>query len=163
MTRSAPARKLALPEVTTTLCTAASLSAKSISASRASISPAEKTFIVRSGMSIFATSTPSASSSLRIRSSSMHAVAIASRGSGEFLEVGLAPLVERLHAFFRFVALVVVLDRLDAEEADAADVLRVGVERALGDRQRRRAQLVDLLAPLLDLGVELVVRHDLVD
>src|SRR5206468_10607391 len=83
--------------------------------------------------------------------------------SDELLEVGLAAFVERFDAFLRFVRLVVVLDGLDAEEADAADVFGVGVERALGDRQRGRAHLVDLLAPLVDFGVELVVRHDLVD
>src|SRR6516225_8043919 len=83
--------------------------------------------------------------------------------AGELLEVGLAALVERAHAFLRFLGLVVVLDQLDAKEADAADAFAVGVERALADRQRRRAHLVDLLAPLVDLGVELGVGDDLVD
>src|SRR5580765_1384291 len=121
MTRSAPARKLALPEVTTTLFTAGSASARSMRASSASISSSENTFMVRSAMSMVATRTPSASRSLRIGGVMRRPPS--PPGSAELLEVGLAALVERLHAFLRLVALVVVLDRLDAQEADAADVL----------------------------------------
>src|SRR6516225_10919890 len=157
MTRSAPARNVAFPDVTTIARTAASRSARSMSASSASISSTENTFIVRPGISIVARRTPSASSVVAL----MSLMSVRARGRSDvFLEVGLAALVERLHAFLRLLGLVVVLDRLDAEEADAADVLAVGVERALRDRQRGRRELVDLLAPLVDLGVELVVRND---
>ena len=60
MARSAPARKLGLPEVMTQLLTAGSASTRSISASSASISSTENTFIVRPAMSMVATRTPSA-------------------------------------------------------------------------------------------------------
>src|SRR5262249_15215836 len=53
--------------------------------------------------------------------------------------------------------------RLQPERADPLDVLAIGVERALGNRDRGRAEREDFLAPRLDLGVELFGRHHLVD
>ena len=80
-----------------------------------------------------------------------------------FAETGAALFEESGRALFRLIAVVVERQRLEAERADAADVVAVGVERALGDRDRGRRQRQDLAAPRLDLGIELFRRHDLVD
>src|SRR5262249_36779128 len=74
-------------------------------------------------------------------------------------EVGLALFAEGLGALLRFLTLVIERQRLETECADAANGLAGGIERAFGDGQRRRALLVNLLAPFGDLGVQLVVRH----
>src|SRR6185369_4288634 len=70
-------------------------------------------------------------------------------------EVGLAFLLEGLHAFARFLGVVVQLERIQAHAGDAALVRGIHVERALRDRQRRGALLQDLVAPFLHFGVEL--------
>src|SRR6516225_273937 len=82
--------------------------------------------------------------------------------SDELLEVRLALFVEGAHAFLGFLALVEALHGSHAQEADAADVLAVGIERALGNGNRRRAQRFDLRSPGLAFRIELIVRHDLV-
>src|SRR6266404_18822 len=78
-------------------------------------------------------------------------------------ELGLALLLKGLHAFTRLLGVVVQLERVHAHPRDAGLVRGVHVERTLGDRDRRRALLHDLVAPLLHFGVELLVRHDRVD
>src|SRR5690242_511512 len=78
-------------------------------------------------------------------------------------EIGAALFEEGPRSLSRFLALVVQRQRLEAERADAANVFAVGVERALGDRDRGRRQREDLAAPGLDFGVELLGRDDLID
>src|SRR5690348_4238425 len=51
-------------------------------------------------------------------------------------EIGAALFEEGLGAFLGLVGIVVQRQRFEAEGADAADVLAVGVERALGSRSR---------------------------
>src|SRR3954454_17799445 len=84
-------------------------------------------------------------------------------GLAHATEVGAALFEEGARPLLRFLALVVQRQRLEAERADAADVFAVGVERALGDRDRGRRQCQDLAAPRLDFGVELLGGDDLVD
>src|SRR6476659_3122773 len=74
--------------------------------------------------------------------------------------VGLALLAKGGGAFLGFLALIVERQRLETERADPADILAVGVERTLRNGQRGRALGHQFLAPLGDLGVELVVRND---
>src|SRR5689334_15420805 len=95
-------------------------------------------------------------SSVAVRPSCRSGLALAA-------EIGTALFEEGPRSLLRFLALVVQRQRLEAERADAADVFAVGVERALGDRDRGRRQRQDLAAPRLDLGVELPGRDDLVD
>src|SRR5438552_18147887 len=78
-------------------------------------------------------------------------------------EVRAALLQEGLSSLLSLVGAIIQRQGLEAERADAADVLAVGVERALGDGDRGRRQRQDLLAPGLDLDVELFGWHDLVD
>src|SRR3546814_7667765 len=47
-----------------------------------------------------------------------------------FLEVGLALLGECVDAFFRFLGIVEKLDRVERQQADATDILTIGVERS---------------------------------
>src|SRR5260370_7321030 len=56
-----------------------------------------------------------------------------------------------------------MLDGLYPQEADAANVFAVGIERALGDRDGRGAQHIDLRRPGIDFGIQLLGRNDLVD
>src|SRR3984893_11012455 len=78
-------------------------------------------------------------------------------------EIGPAFFEEGGGALLRLLGVVIEGQRLKAERADAADIFAVGVERAFGDGDRGRRQRQDLLAPSLDLGIELVGRHYLVD
>src|SRR6266542_2061792 len=78
-------------------------------------------------------------------------------------EIGAAFFEEGVGALLRLIGVVIERQRLEAERADAADILAVGVERALGDGDRGRGEREDLLAPGLDLGIELFRRDDLVD
>src|SRR5262249_10455936 len=57
-----------------------------------------------------------------------------------FLSEGAAALLRLLRA-------VIERDRLEAERAQAPQLLGIGVEPALGDRDRGRAFLLDLRAP----------------
>src|SRR5262245_46882336 len=77
-----------------------------------------------------------------------------------FAELRSAFLSKGAAAFLGFLGRVVQGERFKPETADRADVLRIGVERALGDRDRGRALFEYLLAPAVDLGVELIVRND---
>src|SRR5262245_50243138 len=72
-------------------------------------------------------------------------------------------LAEGATAFLGFLGAVVERDRLEAERAQAAQLLCVGIERTLGDRDRGRASLLELGAPAIDLLVELVRRDHGVD
>src|SRR5712691_9352384 len=81
---------------------------------------------------------------------------LAAKVRAAFSEEGLCP-------FLRLLGIVVERQGLEAERADALDVLAVGVERALGDGDRSRGQREDLAAPGIDLGIEILGRHDLVD
>src|SRR3546814_3414462 len=58
-----------------------------------------------------------------------------------FLEVGLALLGECVDAFFRFLGIVEKLDRVERQQADATDILTIGVEGPFGEGQRRRRSL----------------------
>ncbi len=49
-------------------------------------------------------------------------------------KIRLALFEKRLHAFFRFLGLVIQAERLEAETADATHGLRRRVERALRNR-----------------------------
>src|SRR3982751_6299853 len=78
-------------------------------------------------------------------------------------EIRPALFEKRGRAFLGFVAVVIERQRLEAERADAADIVAVGVERALGDGDRGRRQGEDLAAPGPDFGIEVIRRHDFVD
>src|SRR5579863_5945917 len=55
-------------------------------------------------------------------------------------KIGTALFEEGLGALLRLRGVVAERQRLEAERADAADVFAVGVERALGDRDRGRRE-----------------------
>src|SRR5437879_13908984 len=91
----------------------------------------EKTFIDLPGMSIVASRMPSAPNELLMLLFPTATPAQRPRRrppSEVFLEVRLALFIERPHAFLRFLGHVVVLDSLYPQEADAANVLAIGVE-----------------------------------
>src|SRR5439155_17061675 len=81
----------------------------------------------------------------------------------EFFEVDGPLLDERVAAFHRLVGLVVETERGVRELRHAGSRLGVDVERLLGERQRRRALVEQLRAPLLDLGAQVLEGDDLVD
>src|SRR5438445_289387 len=72
------------------------------------------------------------------------------------LEESLAPLL-------RLFRPVVELERAEAELGDAAELLRVRIERLLCEPERRRALLEELAAPAFRLGTKLRGRDDGVD
>src|SRR5260370_38768139 len=80
-----------------------------------------------------------------------------------FVEVRLWLLLEGAHPLLRLLAFVEQFDRTEGGQADAADVLAVGVERTLGERQRGRRTLDQNVRPRLDRIVQLRRPHDLVD
>src|SRR4029079_2367644 len=73
-------------------------------------------------------------------------------------EIRLPLLAKRPAAFFRFLGAVEQRQRLKAKRADGAQVLAVGVERALADGDCRRAFLANLGAPLVDLFFDVLAR-----
>src|SRR5205823_8168846 len=78
-------------------------------------------------------------------------------------EIRPALFEKRRRAFPGFIAVVIERQRLEAERADAANVLAIGVERAVGNRNRGRRQRENLAAPGFDFAIEVLGRHDFVD
>src|SRR5437764_2104501 len=78
-------------------------------------------------------------------------------------EVGAALFEEGGRALLRFLAVVIKRQRLEAQGADAPDIVAIGVKGALRDRDRGGAERQDLAAPRLDFGIKLLGGHDLVD
>src|SRR5512139_3402650 len=78
-------------------------------------------------------------------------------------KIRLPLLHERVAPLLGFGRLIVELQRAEPHFGDAVDVVAVGVEGELGELERRRAFLEQLLTPLLDLGAELRGRYDFVD
>src|SRR5215471_5873606 len=83
----------------------------------------------------------------------------AKEGRNAFME-RRPPFHEGIPAFLGFVGRVVQLERGEAQLRHAGDVLGVGVERLLGELERRRALLIELAAPLLRFGAQLGRRND---
>src|SRR5690606_25286256 len=75
-------------------------------------------------------------------------------------ELGRAFLHERSHAFLRLLRLVVEIQGLEAEAADSADGIGRCVKGALRNGDGRGALFQNLGAPLVDLLIELIMRHD---
>src|SRR5678816_326298 len=80
-----------------------------------------------------------------------------------FSEARLSLLAKRRAAFLGFRGPVIESQRLHSHTGDAPDVFRVRIEGAFSNRNGGGAALADLRAPFFDLGVELVIRHDLVN
>src|SRR5438132_885699 len=72
-------------------------------------------------------------------------------------------LEESLASLLRLFRPVVELERAEAELGDAAELLRVGIERLLREPECRRALLEELAAPAFRLGTKLRGRDDGVD
>src|SRR2546430_17256101 len=84
------------------------------------------------------------------------------RSRAELLEVDRTLLDEGIPAFHRLLGLVVDGERGVGELRHGGALLGVDVERLLGERQRGRALLEQLGAPLLHLGAKLLEGNDLV-
>src|SRR5947199_10722852 len=74
----------------------------------------------------------------------------------EPLEVDQTLLDERVPALHRLLGLVIEVERGMGELRHAGALLGVDVERLLGERQRRRALLEQLGAPLLHLRAQVL-------
>src|SRR6266436_1028485 len=81
------------------------------------------------------------------------------RSPAELAEIRLALFVVRPPALFRLLGVVVEAERRHAHAGNAADRLRVRIERTFGERDRCRAPLEYFLAPSVDFGIELFVRN----
>src|SRR5438270_1189304 len=83
--------------------------------------------------------------------------------SREFVEVWITLLVERRDAFLRLRRVVKQFQSVEREVTDPPDVVGVRVEGALGERDRGRRPLCQLVGPFLHGSVELRCGNDLVD
>src|ERR1700756_151802 len=87
----------------------------------------------------------------------------AQRSLGELMEVRIALLIERGDALLRLRRVVEQFHRMKRKVADPADVIGVGVEGTLCERDGRWRSLRQLVGPILDGSVELCSGNDLVD
>src|ERR1700738_1350509 len=81
----------------------------------------------------------------------------------ELVEVRFALLVERRDTFLRFGSVVEQFYGMKGEVADTPDVVGIGIEGPLGERNRGWRPLCQLVCPVLHGRVELRSRNDLVD
>src|SRR5216684_2371615 len=79
------------------------------------------------------------------------------------MEVRRTLLIEGCDALLRFRRIVEHLHGMQGKVADTANVVGVGVEGALRQCDRRRRPLRKLVGPILDSGIQLRRRNDLVD
>src|SRR5262249_18080216 len=84
-------------------------------------------------------------------------------GAGTLPEPRRTLLAERAAALLRFLGVVIKRDRLEAERAQSAQLLGIGVERALGDRDGGGAALLQLRAPAVDFLIQPLRRDDGID
>src|SRR6202022_780993 len=81
----------------------------------------------------------------------------------ELVEVRFALLVERRDTFLRLLRVVEQLHGMKGKVADAPDIVRIGIEGTLGERNRGWRPLCQLVGPFLHSGVQLCSRNHLVD
>src|SRR5258708_37690886 len=81
----------------------------------------------------------------------------------ELVEVRFALLVERCDTFLRLRRVVEQLHGMNGKVADAPDIVRIGIEGTLGERNRGWRPWRQLVGPFLRSGFQLCSRNHLVD
>src|SRR5260370_41006776 len=79
----------------------------------------------------------------------------------ELVKVRVALLVERRDAFFRLRGVVEQFNRVKGEIADAPDVVGIGIEGSLGERNGGRRPPRRLVGPIFHAGIRLLSRSTL--